>query len=81
MPRKSRAQKIRHDKALKKRSIEVVIAPASTKVKVETTAQPTHVDPQNVMVADATKKDLIKTVIVIGAIFALEFAIFYATLN
>lgn len=81
MPRKSKAQKKRADRIKERHQTEKVnVTPNKTlEVAVKIKSEPT--DPQEQQVAQATKQDLIKTLIIVASIFALEFAVFYATLK
>ncbi len=81
MPHKSKAQKKRSDKAKKIAqliNVRPTTKPSKSPVRTgETTVQ----NESELMVTKATKADLTKTIVIIAALFALEFAIFYATLN
>ncbi|OGK17061.1 hypothetical protein A2690_04780 [Candidatus Roizmanbacteria bacterium RIFCSPHIGHO2_01_FULL_39_12b] len=81
MPRKSKAQKIRADRIRKNRQIHISVEPLENRKQATIQVKPVLQDPQERLTTVATKKDLIKTLLIVASIFALEFTIFYATLK
>lgn len=80
MSRKNKAKKI----ARKQSVVHKKIAPQTTKesvIKIEIKTAPKVQTPNQPLLSNQTKQDLIKSILIVSSIFALEFAIFYATLK
>lgn len=80
MSRKTKTKKVAPSPKAKikktdKKTVETTISKPQESSKVNTLKSTENA------VAKETKHDLIKAVLIVSAIFALEFAIFYATLN